>query len=265
MRNITDAIEKLAPLDFAFDGDNAGLIIGRHDKKISKVLLALDATDEVIKEAIGLGCEAIITHHPPIWDAIKRVTDHNPHGSRLLTLIEKKIAVYAAHTNLDFCEGGISDRLFDILELKNRESFHEDKPGVFAGRAGILNPSIHKKMNLEQFAIFVKEKLNLPHITFSENTAPNAAVCKVGIMAGDAAKPGFFRSAKAAGCDTFISADISYTNALEAKSLNINLIDATHYGSEIIFTQILTKHLKEHLPNLEVIVSKIDGQPFKSI
>jgi dinuclear metal center YbgI/SA1388 family protein len=258
MSEIAAVIGGFAPPATAMADDNIGLIVGRHSADIGKVLLALDATDEVISEAIEAGCQAIITHHPPIWQPIKRIADDCAIERRLLTLIENKIAVYSAHTNLDFCDGGINDMLFDKLGLTDKELVHEEKPGVFSGRAGILPQSI----KLAEFAQMVQSKLGLATAIFCGK--PNADVRKVGLIAGATARAHYFESMIAAGCDTYVTSDIVYTNALKAKDLGLNLVDATHYGSEAIFTEILAPLLREKLPNLEVIVSKIDGQVFKT-
>ncbi|MCL2855793.1 MAG: Nif3-like dinuclear metal center hexameric protein [Defluviitaleaceae bacterium] len=259
MQDIITALENLAPLHIAEDWDNVGLILGRRQTDVSKVLLALDATDEIVGEAIKLGCEAIITHHPPIFKPITRINDDNARGIRFLTLIERGMAVYACHTNLDSCIGGINDMLFDILELANKEYICESKPDVFAARAGLLT----KGMTLEGFANFVKKRLNLPFASFVGDA--DAKVHKVGILGGAGSDIKFFRGALKAGCDTFVTADIRYIPALQAQDLGLNLVEATHYGSEIIFADGIKKYLGQHLPNLEVFVSNVNGQPFKGV
>jgi len=222
-------------------------------------LMALDATDEIVEEAIREGCQAIITHHPPIFKPITRVNDDNARGIRFLELIERGIAVYACHTNLDSCDGGINDMLCDILELKNAENVYESKPGVFSARAG----NLQQEMTLAEFANYVKNRLNLSLANYVGDC--DAKVRKVGVLGGAGADMKFFRSMLKAGCDTFVTSDIRYMPAIQAQDLGLNLVEATHYGSEIIFGDGLKKYLNQHLPNLEVIVSKVDGQPFKGV
>ncbi|MCL2752748.1 MAG: Nif3-like dinuclear metal center hexameric protein [Defluviitaleaceae bacterium] len=259
MQEIIDVMERFAPLELAGDYDNVGLIVGRRDAVVAKVLLALDATNAVIEEAKELGCEAIITHHPPIWTAIKHIRDDNPLGVRLLSLIESGIAVYSAHTNLDACKGGINDILFGIIGLQNKQFFHTDgKPSVFFGRVG----TVSQEMSLSNYANLIKEKLGLPFANFVGE--PNAVVRKVGIIAGSAAREQEFKSAIAVGCDTYITSDIKYDGALLAQDLGLNLVDATHYGSEVVFTNGIAPYLRKELPKIEFMVSKIYGQPFKA-
>jgi dinuclear metal center YbgI/SA1388 family protein len=157
MSQIMEIIEKLAPTDIAEEWDNVGLLVGRGNADVSKVLIALDALDAVVDEAIALGADAIITHHPAIFRPINRITDESTSGRRLLRLIEGGICLYSAHTNLDAADGGVNDMLFDIFGLLNRELICETKPGVFAGRAGILS----EPMRLSDFALTVKHTLGL--------------------------------------------------------------------------------------------------------
>ena len=257
MSNIIDEIEILAPLNLADSNDNVGLLVGRKDEFVSKILIALDALDEVIDEAVSIGANAIITHHPIIRDSLNRINDDTPLGRRLLRLIENKISLYSAHTNLDQTEGGINDILFDIFDLRNKEFICEGKPGVFAGRAGLLC----EEMPLVDFARFVKEKLDLHSAIYCGESS--AKVHKVGVIGGGSANLSFFEKAVTAGCDTYVTSDIKLSNARVALDIGLNLVDATHYGSEVIFATHLKNYLQSKFNNLEIFVSKINGQPFK--
>ena len=258
MSQLMNIIEELAPLEVAEDWDNVGLLTGRRNSSIRRVLITLDVLDQVIDEAIASGADAIISHHPLIFTPIKRITDGNPLENRLLRLIENKICLYTAHTNMDAAQGGLNDMLFDVLDLTERKYICESKPGVFAGRAGM----IPKPIKLTEFAKFVQGKLNLPTATYCGNG--NIIVHKIGLAAGSTADSNFFWAARDAGCDVFVTSDIKYHAAQTAADIGISLVDATHYGSEAIFVQGLKNYLEKHLPQIEFIASKIDGQVFKN-
>lgn len=115
---IADALEKMAPLSFAESWDNVGLLIGCPDIPVEKALLTLDVTGPVVEEAVAMGAEMIITHHPFPFQAMKTIRTDTPEGAVLSSLIKNNIAVYAAHTNLDAAEGGVNDALADVLELR---------------------------------------------------------------------------------------------------------------------------------------------------
>ena len=94
-------IEQEYGTEYACDWDNVGLLAGRSTKEVKKILLSLDATDEVVRMAAEGGYDMLITHHPMLFSAIKRVTDQDMNGRRLLELIRNDISYYAMHTNYD--------------------------------------------------------------------------------------------------------------------------------------------------------------------
>ncbi|MCK5839469.1 MAG: Nif3-like dinuclear metal center hexameric protein, partial [Bacteroidales bacterium] len=108
LKEIITIIEEEAPLMLQESYDNAGLLLGSGDKNIRKVLICLDVTEPVIDEAIDKGCNLIISHHPLIFKAIKRINPDAPVERILVRAIKHDIAIYAAHTNLDNVIGGVS-------------------------------------------------------------------------------------------------------------------------------------------------------------
>lgn len=100
--------------------DPIGLAIGTLNKPVSKVLVTLDVTHEVVDEAIENGCELIIAHHPPIFMKLSNLRTDNPQGALYEKCLKNDIAVYAAHTNLDVAPGGVNDLLADALQLEER-------------------------------------------------------------------------------------------------------------------------------------------------
>jgi len=118
---IVELIEKLAPKREAEDWDNVGLQVGHPADKVSRVLVTLDLTEPVALEAIDQGVDMIVTHHPLIFRPLKQVRFDLPEGKLIQLLIKKGIAVYAVHTNLDNCAGGVNTILADLLGLKDIE------------------------------------------------------------------------------------------------------------------------------------------------
>mgnify|MGYP000977932342 CR=1 FL=1 len=100
-RDVMNVIEKEYPLNYALSWDNVGLLVGRDDKEVKKIYIALDATDEVIDEAVKNGADMLITHHPMIFKAMKKINDEDFIGRRVLKLIRDDISYYAMHTNYD--------------------------------------------------------------------------------------------------------------------------------------------------------------------
>ncbi len=110
-------LEKIAPKRFAEDWDNVGLLVGSLQKHVSRVMLTLDVTEEVVNEAVELDCQLIIAHHPIIFKPLKAVRTDLEQGKVIETLIKSDIAVYAAHTNLDVSPEGVNQVLAELLEL----------------------------------------------------------------------------------------------------------------------------------------------------
>ena len=116
---IMERLEILAPFKFAESWDNVGLLAGRKDKEIRKVYLAVDATDEVVEDAVDVGADMLLTHHPLIFSPIKRITEEDFVGRRLFKLIQSDTCYFAMHTNFDVM--GMADAAADELLLKNRQ------------------------------------------------------------------------------------------------------------------------------------------------
>lgn len=261
-KEIIRHMNNLAPEDLAFDWDNVGLLIGDNTKVINTVLIALDITDEVINEAIRLGAELIISHHPLIFKPINKINNDSPVGKRILKLIKYGICVYCSHTNLDISNYGTNDTLFNVLNLHYKEHLMDcEKEGYSLGRVGTLEKSI----KLKELSKYVKQALNLTSIRFTGNE--NTYISKVGLCTGASSSYKMFSKAKEKGCQVFITGDIKYHEAQVALDMGLCLIDATHYASEVIVIENLKDYLVDNIKcnNINIITSKVNGQTFHNI
>ena len=100
-KEIMEKIEKSYPRAYAMDWDNVGLLVGRDDKEVKKIYVALDATDDVVDAAVEAGTDMLVTHHPLIFFGMKKINNLDFIGKRLLKLIQNDISYYAMHTNYD--------------------------------------------------------------------------------------------------------------------------------------------------------------------
>jgi dinuclear metal center YbgI/SA1388 family protein len=119
IREITNYLEKLAPISLQESYDNSGLLIGSYNKNIEKALITLDVTEEVINEAINENCGLIISHHPIIFKGLKKLTGSNLTERLVIMALKSDIAIYAIHTNLDNVLGGVNGILAEKLGIKN--------------------------------------------------------------------------------------------------------------------------------------------------
>lgn len=111
----------MAPVSYQESYDNSGLIIGRYDSEVSGVLICLDVIESVVEEAIEKGANLIIAHHPIVFKGLKRFNGNNYVERTVILAIQNNIAIYAAHTNIDSVKGGVSDRICDLIGLKNKK------------------------------------------------------------------------------------------------------------------------------------------------
>ena len=119
VRDIMTYMNKLAPLEIAEEWDNCGLITGDADQPVGKLLIALEASLEVIQYAVEKGFDMIVTHHPIMLSPILKVNNTTLEGIKLHKLIKNNISLYAAHTNLDGAVGGLNDYLGQLLDIKD--------------------------------------------------------------------------------------------------------------------------------------------------
>lgn len=118
---IIERLEQLAPKRFAEHWDNVGLQVGDPSATISKVIVALDVTPEVLNEAVQQEADMIVTHHPFFFDEIKSIRFDQPIGSMIRIAVARGINIYSAHTNLDIAPGGVNDYLANGLDLLDAE------------------------------------------------------------------------------------------------------------------------------------------------
>ncbi|HLS37583.1 MAG TPA: Nif3-like dinuclear metal center hexameric protein, partial [Sphingobacterium bovisgrunnientis] len=107
IKDITSYLESIAPLAYQESYDNSGLIVGNQNDEVTKALISLDCTEEVVDEAISKGCDIIISHHPIVFKGIKKFNNKNYVERTVIKAIKNNIALYAIHTNLDNVMGGV--------------------------------------------------------------------------------------------------------------------------------------------------------------
>ena len=241
-------LERLAPVSCACDWDNVGLLAGRSDKEIKKVFLALDATDEVVEEAIRWEADMLITHHPLIFKPLKKINDTDFIGRRILKLLSNDISYYAMHTNFDAAPGCMADTAADKLDLTQvkvlqPEGEIEGIPyGI--GKTGYLK----EKMTIRELAELVKERFDLPFLTIYGEDAPGTSVQFIGISPGSGES--LIKYALDSGVDVLITGDIGHHSGIDAAANHLAVIDAGHYGLEYLFLDFMENYLKQEVEEM---------------
>lgn len=119
IKELLNYLEELCPLSYQESYDNCGLLTGDKEKEITGVLLCLDSTEEVLKEAVKLKCNLVIAHHPILFFPIKRITGKTYSERALIYAIKNDLSVYAMHTNLDNIRMGVNNKIAEKIGLKN--------------------------------------------------------------------------------------------------------------------------------------------------
>ncbi len=223
---IVEIIENIVPPSLAEEWDNVGLLLGDKEKEASRILVALDINKDIIRQALDNNVDIIVTHHPLIFKPIGRVTDKN-----LLTLIENKIAVYSAHTNLDNYEEGVNKVFADLLMLNDVK------------REGMLAYGNCKECTAEEFIEMVKTKLDVKNVRCS-NVSPDKRIKKVAVLGGSGGD--FLMQAVELGCDAYVTGEASYHDGQCAYEYDILLISAGHFETENPVIDMLCDLLKKN-------------------
>jgi len=253
---IVSYLYTLAPDYMQEDWDNTGLVVGHGEREVRKLLVALDATLPVLQEAAETGCQLVVTHHPVIFSPLRKINDGLVTGSRVLFAAENHLACVNMHTNLDCAAGGVGELLAQKLGIQS--------PSVIAPRGsrktgapyGYVLAGAVPQMTLQDFVRTVSERLGCAGVRFAAGGKPVRSVAVAGGACGDE-----LYAAAAAGCDTFVTADVKYHQFSEARELGINLIDAGHFETEVAVCAMLAKRLREKFPEISVTIAQSMENP----
>ena len=249
--DILKFVETLAPRSMKMDWDNVGLLCGSRTTPVTKILVALDPFEHVCQEAADWGAELIVTHHPLIFQAMKAITDDTSIGRGILTLCRNNISAINAHTNLDCAPGGVNDVLAKKLAMVNIQVIDPSGVDENGNEWGLLRCGEVPEQPLDAFLNRVKTLLHCEGLRYVDG---GKKVRKIAVGGGSCADG--MLDALAAGCDTFVTADVRYNQFWDAQDLGINLIDAGHFYTENPVVPVLAEALRKAFPELEVKVSE---------
>lgn len=239
IKDIYSYIDEIAPFSIQESYDNSGLIIGNMDVGVTRVLIALDVTSDIAREAVLADAELIITHHPVIFNAIKRIDTTTPLG----VLLTNDIAVISAHTNFDSAK--LNDLLCEKLELIPKSPLHTEN-GVNIGYICDC-----EEISAEELAEKLKHSLGCKVVRYvnSEKLIGRVAVCS-------GSGGSFLDDATLNDCDAFITGDVKHDVFVHAYNSNIVLFDAGHFYTENIFCEYIRELLQEKFEDVEFVVAK---------
>ena len=251
---ITEVIERFAPLGWQESYDNAGLIVGRPDDEVHKALLAVDVTEEVLDEAEAEGCDIVLTHHPIVFHALKRFNSADSVQRCVERAIRSRIALYACHTNLDSAPGGMSWRLAGMLGVGNLEVLQPAEAGGGVG-FGVVG-DLPEAVDTAEFMRFVRRKLGVKVIRHSDVATPE--VRRVAVCTGAGAS--LIGDARRAGAGIYITADLKYNDFMTPDKA-LTVADIGHFESEYCVIELLFDILSKNLCTFAVRKSEHSRNP----
>lgn len=249
--DIVRFMESIAPQSKKESWDNVGLLCGRKDRQVTTILVALDPFEDVAEEAVKLGADLIVTHHPLIFHPLYSLTDDTAIGRTAATLLRHDIAAFSAHTNLDIAPQGVGSCLARALGLEDIsviEPIEKAADGVW----GLLRMGTVAPQSLNDFLAHVKRTLQAPAVRYAP---ASEKVHRVAVGGGACADE--WKSAFAAGCDTFVTADARYNDFWDARDAGLTLIDAGHFYTENPVCTYLQRILQEAFPEIRVVLSQV--------
>ena len=256
VRDIATLIEQFAPLSLQESYDNSGLIVGRMDDEVHGVLLAVDVTEEVLDEAEREGCDMIITHHPIIFNAMKRFNSANYVERCVERAIRRGIALYACHTNLDSTPNGMSWRVGSMIGLGDMSVLEprRDDPAAGFGVVGLL-PRAESALAFMQR---MKSIFDVGAVRHSDIPSEDAMVRRVAICTGSGGS--LIDMALRAEADIYVTADLRYNDFMRGEGRMI-LADIGHFESEFCAINIINDVLSKKMCNFAVRKSESSRNP----
>lgn len=252
VQQVLEILEQIAPPELACSWDNVGLLVDA-GRPVTSIMTALDITADVVRDAAESGCELIVSHHPVIFDPLRRVTAEDVPAM----LLQNSISAICMHTNLDAAAGGVNEVLAGIFGMQDPEPFAEG-----CGRVGSIEP-----ITVPQLARKAQQELaarcNAPdagpavQVKFADTGKP---VRRLAVISG--AGGSLFEEALAVGADCLLTGEANHHHACDAKRLGLSLIAAGHYATEFPVTAAVAEKLRAALPGVEVLVSTANKDPY---
>jgi dinuclear metal center YbgI/SA1388 family protein len=254
MPTLADVIADLdafAPASLAAEWDNVGLLLGDPAAPLTRVLTCLTVTPTVVAEALALRAELIVSHHPVLFRAVKRLTTQTSEGRLLLPLLRAGVGVYSPHTSFDNTNGGINDQLAERLGLTQVTPLRTvSQP---SGRVGTLPTPL----SLRALVQVVKTQLRTSAVQVVG--AAERTVRTVALACGAAGE--FLRDAQRAGADVFLTGELRFHDALTAQADDCAVVVAGHYATERFGIEALAQRLAERFPGVVVSASARETDP----
>lgn len=248
VKELYRVLDEAIPASLSCEWDNDGLMCSPDlSAPVKRILLTLDVSEAAVDYAIHNGCDLIISHHPMIFRPLSSLTEENFTARKALKCILNGISVFSFHTRLDIVEGGVNDRLANVLGLSDTELFGDAETPTI-GRIGNIDA-----ISMEDFADLVKDKLGVPAL---QTVELGKVVRRVALVGGDGKD--FLKPAMRAGADVYLTGTLSYNSMVDAADLGLQVIEAGHFFTENPILDVLSQMVTAADPNLAILTYHSD-------
>lgn len=254
-REIMAVLEGAYPCGCALEWDNVGLLAGRADKEVGCIYTAVDVTDEVIDEALSEGADMLVTHHPLIFSGLKKVTDQDFIGRRVLKLLKNDISYYAVHTNYDIKR--MAELSAQRMNMEGAEVLEAAGVNELGEEEGIGRIADIRQTSVSELCGQVKAAFGLASVRVFGD--PDKVIKRAAICPGSGKS--VIDTALKKGADVLITGDIGHHEGIDAEAQNLTVIDAGHYGLEHIFIEDMKCFLEENIRAVRIEAAPV-SHPF---
>lgn len=244
--DIVAVIEEFAPASIQEKWDNTGLQIGSPEQEVRGILLGFDCTPELVREAVDSGCDMVITHHPLLFGALRKVDPSDSVSMALIEAVKGGVAVYSAHTSADKVIAGVSGAMAVRLGLKDVEVLDPD-PGGGTGLG--VTGSLPEPLPAQDALRLVKDAFGVPVLKTSRPVS--CMITKVAMCGGSGSS--LIETARLAGAQLYICGDISYHHFFTREGFMI--ADVGHFESEVEIVNVFYSIIRKKIPNFAVRIS----------
>lgn len=253
---VLNALERFAPLPLQADYDNAGLQVGLTEAELSGALLCLDVTEQIVDEAVALGCNLIVAHHPLIFRRLSCISDQNYVQRTVMKAIRHNVTIVAMHTNLDSAKDGVNYKIAEKMGMQNLSFIGKTQlvDGVEGGE-GVVG-SFAEPMAADDFIMMLKREFDVECV--QANQLLRRPIKTVAMCGGSGSF--LLKDALQAGADAFVTGEMGYHEFFDMEQ-RIQLAVIGHYQSEQYTTELLKQIIEEQCPGAKCHLTKINTNP----
>ncbi len=252
---VVNALEKFAPLPLQEDYDNAGLQVGLTETEVSGALLCLDVTEQVIDEALERGCNLVVSHHPLIFRALKRVSGANEVQRCVMKAIKNDIAIVSMHTNIDNAVGGVNYKMAEKIGLTDVQLLATKPVAGIDGGSGVVG-CLPEAMDAGSFVNMLKDTFGVACV--QANALLSRPIRKVALCGGAGAF--LLGDAVAAGADAFVTGEMHYHEFFDHDQ-QIQICVIGHYQSEQYTNEIFQSIIEERCKGVRCCLTRTNTNP----